>query len=103
MLPEKRKARRRSLERRVWIDLGDGSPVVECMLRDISNTGGKLIFTEPKELPEQFVLRLVMDGRVARKCRVVWKSGNEIGVAFVAHLVSGTLGDVHPDVKIIEA
>ncbi|MBI2714230.1 MAG: PilZ domain-containing protein [Rhizobiales bacterium] len=103
MLPEKRKARRRSLERRVWIDLGDGSPVVECVLRDISNTGGKLLFTAPKELPDQFVLRLSMDGRVARKCRGVWKSGNEIGVTFLAHLVSGTLGDVHPDVQIIEA
>lgn len=103
MLSEKRKARRSSLERRAWIDLGDGSSMVECLLRDISDTGAKLLFTAPKELPDQFILRLSMDGRVARKCRVAWKSGNEIGVAFVAHLVSGTLGDVHLDVQIIEA
>lgn len=102
MISEKRKVCRSSLERRVWIDLGDGSPVVECVLRDISDTGAKLLCTAPKELPDQFVLRLSMDGRVARKCRVAWKSGNEIGVAFVARFVGGTSPDVHPDVQIIK-
>lgn len=77
--------------------------MVECMLRDISDTGAKLLLIVPKELPDQFILRLSMDGRVARKCRVSWKSDNEIGVTFLAHLVGGTLGNVHPDLQIIEA
>ena len=89
MPSNKRKSLRRSIERYVWIDLGDGSALNECALGNMSETGAKLILAAPKEFPKQFILRLSKDGRVARKCRIAWTAGNEIGVLFTARLVSG--------------
>ena len=60
----------------------------ECVLDNMSETGAKLVFKEEMDLPVNFVLRLSLDGRVARKCRLAWHSGNDIGVEFVARLLS---------------
>jgi hypothetical protein len=88
----KRKNVRKPIERHVWIDLEDGSQVTECRLVNMSETGAKLALVAPRELPTDFVLRLSKDGRVARKCRLAWSSGNDIGVAFTARLVGATAG-----------
>jgi hypothetical protein len=85
---DKRRKVRKPIERRVWIDAADGSVVAECKLLNMSETGAKLLLGAPKELPDSFILRLSKDGRVARKCRLAWNSGNEIGVAFTARLVT---------------
>ena len=84
MAKENRGTKRRAIGRRVWIDAGDGSPVAECLLGNMSDSGAKLMLGAPRELPDNFTLLLSEDGRVARQCRVVWVSGNEIGVAFTA-------------------
>ncbi len=88
MLSEKRKKVRKPFERRAWIDFGDGKPAFGCVLGNLSDTGAKIIIPSGKELPEEFVLRLSADGRVARRCRIAWKSGGEAGVAFTARLVA---------------
>jgi hypothetical protein len=85
---EKRKNRRKQFERHAWIDLADGSGLIECALGNLSDTGAKLLFDASKGLPDQFILRLAKDGRVARKCRVAWKADHEIGVEFTARLVT---------------
>lgn len=90
MLSEKRKSRRTSVEQPVWIDRADGSPLVECVLANMSKTGAKLTFSVLPELPQEFVLRLSRDGRVARKCRVAWASERAVGVEFTARLVGAT-------------
>jgi hypothetical protein len=85
---EKRKKQRKPLQRRVWIDLADGAPVIECALGNMSDTGAKLVFPNAVgKLPSQFVLLLAKDGQVARKCRLAWKEGDEIGVEFIARRV----------------
>jgi hypothetical protein len=86
---EKRRNQRKSIERRAWIDCGDGSPLVLTSLGNMSETGAKLVFTEPAQLPAEFVLQLSVDGRVARKCRLAWTDGNFVGVQFTAKLVAG--------------
>ena len=88
MTPEKRKTSRKPFERRAWIDLEDGPHPLSCVLGNLSDTGAKIIVPSGKELPDEFVLRLTPDGRVARKCRIAWKSGAEVGVAFIARLVT---------------
>src|SRR4051794_28528141 len=85
---ELRKKRRQHFERLAWIDLGNGAPVEICVLENLSETGAKLVFRATKRLPDYFILRLSSDGRVARKCRLAWQSGNKSGVEFVARLVS---------------
>ena len=90
MLSDKRKSQRKPIERHAWLDRANGSPLVECVLGNMSDTGAKLLFTELPELPDQFILRLSVDGRVARKCRVAWKTDKEMGVQFIARLMSPT-------------
>jgi PilZ domain len=94
MLSEKRKKNRKAFERRAWIDFGDGKPAFGCVLGNLSDSGAKIIIPPGKDLPDEFVLRLSADGRVARRCRIAWKSGGEAGVAFTARLVTaGTSSD----------
>src|SRR3954464_523201 len=88
MREEKRKKSRKPFERRAWIDPGGGAAIAECALGNLSETGAKLIVKSTDELPDQFILRLSKDGRVARKCRLAWRSNDEAGVEFVARLVS---------------
>jgi hypothetical protein len=89
---EKRKMQRKSLQRRVWIDLANGAPAIECALGNMSDSGAKLIFSnEVGELPNQFVLLLAQDGRVARQCRLAWKYGEEVGVEFTARRIGPAL------------
>lgn len=92
MANNRRRKERKPLDRQVWIDREDGSPVTACSLINMSETGAKLAFPAPKELPAQFILRMSRDGRVARKCRLAWATGNEVGVAFVARLVTSGAG-----------
>jgi hypothetical protein len=88
MTKEQRKNRRKPFERRAWVDPGEGAAIEECVLGNLSETGAKLIFKGQMDLPVNFILWLSSDGRVARKCRLAWHSGNEIGVEFVARLVT---------------
>jgi hypothetical protein len=48
MLSEKRKNLRKSFKRLAWIDFEDGSPVVQCAIGDMSETGAKLQGTHLK-------------------------------------------------------
>jgi hypothetical protein len=88
MKKDQRKNQRKPFERRAWIETNDRISIAECILGNLSATGAKLIVKDEIDLPVNFILRLSSDGRVARKCRLAWHSGNEIGVEFVARLVS---------------
>ena len=90
MSSNQRKSVRKPMERYVWIDLEDGAPATACRLANMSEGGAKLILQSPRELPGNFILLLSKDGRVARKCRLAWTSGNSVGVAFTARLVGTT-------------
>jgi len=96
MEKDQRKNRRKLFERRAWVQFEDGTSIEECLLSNLSERGAKLVFKEKKDLPAHFILRLSMDGRVARKCRLAWHSGNEIGVEFTARLVSGQADPSYP-------
>jgi hypothetical protein len=76
---ERRRYPRRRLQYAAKIDLRDGGALQACILRDISDTGARmLVLTE--ELPDQFDLLLSQLNR--RRCNVIWRNGQEIGVKF---------------------
>jgi hypothetical protein len=80
----KRRFDRKSFERMVALDLGDGSASTSCEVMDISEGGARLrpLMTAPDMLPQQFTLLLSACGRVRRNCRVIWRSKAELGVQF---------------------
>jgi hypothetical protein len=83
MNENKRKHIRRPLSYPARIDAGDGSPPRECLLNDVSEEGAQIAVAAPQELPDNFTLILGFDGTARRRCRMMWRSENRIGVKFI--------------------
>jgi hypothetical protein len=80
---ERRRARRREINRVTKIRLTNDTLLRECLVTDIS-TGGVRLHVEGFDVPEDFVL-VFSDDDLAKECsyRVVWRVGHEIGARFV--------------------
>jgi PilZ domain-containing protein len=59
--------------------VGPKQPAVACRLVDYSAGGACLEISPTVKLPDRFEL---LHGSVRKKCRVVWRRGIRIGVAF---------------------
>jgi hypothetical protein len=73
---ERRKSNRYDLQYLAQIDPGDGSPLLSCIICDISIGGAKLTIGT-KEVPEEFTLWF------RRRCRVARRADGQIVVKFV--------------------
>jgi hypothetical protein len=83
MAAEKRRNPRRTVTYPAYIDLGDGTPLRECSLRDASQEGALLAVADPNSLPDEFTLALSSDGAARRRCEIAWRNDGSIGVRFV--------------------
>jgi len=83
MPSEKRRYRRKQLERIGWIGREDGSSVY-CAVRDVSDGGAKLSGGGVCDAPDDFLLSFSANHRVTRHCRVVRRGEREIAVRFTA-------------------
>ena len=52
-----------------------------CILANFSNTGARITGIRAATIPDEFVLRITL-GRT-RKCHVIWRSDDTLGVEFV--------------------
>ena len=84
MLSEIHKAHRQPLDQPCWLDENPNRPPVECRLRKISKSGGKLTCPAPDQVPNEFNLYLTRDGSVGRKCLVASREGSEIVFQFIS-------------------
>ena len=82
MLGERRRHRRYAINRIAKFRSELGSLPRDCMITDISKVGARL-FVEGIEVPDQFHLMISGEEGSHHECRVVWRLGGEIGVAFV--------------------
>lgn len=57
-----------------------GRGQVDCIIRNVSETGAKLEVQGVGKIPNTFVL--IAPGHENHSCRVVWRSLREMGVAF---------------------
>ena len=80
---EKRKNVRRAITYPAFLDFGDGLPAREFTLCDASQEGAQLAVADPNSLPDEFILALSSDGAARRRCRVIWRTENQIGVEFL--------------------
>ena len=62
----------------------DGTPITDCLLRDISIGGARLQVEVKIDIPRMFSLQVPRGGRVQRYCAMVWRSDAEMGVKFIA-------------------
>jgi len=58
------------------------SLVIDCVVRNLTNTGARIEVSNTARLPEKVVLTFD-GGRSMRSCRVAWRTLNETGVEFV--------------------
>jgi hypothetical protein len=57
------------------------SPVIHCTVQNITSGGACLKLANTYGLPESFDLTFE-HGRTRRACRVVWRTSDQVGVAF---------------------
>ncbi len=76
---EGRAAPRRKVLKTARIEFGGIE--MDCVVRNISETGAAIEVTSPQMCPFAFVLAIPSDGSV-RHCRVVWRRGKRLGVRF---------------------
>jgi len=83
-LEDRRRSRRRLLNRMAKIQVAAGTLPRDCLITDISD-GGIRLHVEGFEVPDEFMLLLSGDGLAAkeRAYRVVWRLGYEIGAQFI--------------------
>src|ERR1700731_2025125 len=81
---ERRRTRRREINRVAKIQFGSGTLPRDCLITDISD-GGVRLHVEGFDVPDEFVLVLAGERRGAQdRCyRVVWRLGYEVGAEFV--------------------
>jgi hypothetical protein len=81
---ERRRSRRRLINRLAKIQLGTGALPRDCLITDISE-GGVRLHAEGFDIPDEFTLLLSGDdiGAKERCYRVVWRLGYEVGAKFI--------------------
>jgi hypothetical protein len=87
MRPDLRKEPRKHVSRVCWIVTSAASQPQQCQLTDASDSGGKIAFPNIDKVPDKFILLLTENGTAARKCEVVWRKDNEIGLKFLGKAV----------------
>lgn len=80
---DKRVMRRHPLRYTAWVASGDSSPAKSCTVADVSETGARIELESPDQLPKEFWLLLSRDGKVRRRCQVVWQAGEQVGARYM--------------------
>jgi hypothetical protein len=88
---DRRRSRRRALNRVAKIQVASGTLPRDCLITDISE-GGVRLHVEGFEVPDEFTLLLSGEGLVdmEREYRVVWRLGYEVGAKFVGVIKRGS-------------
>ena len=93
------------LQGRIYFNNGRSS--VDCLIRDLSETGARLKFSDAITTPEVLELH-IPNKQETHRAQVQWRRGDEIGVAFVrdeptgAALSAAAAGDLTQRVQQLE-
>jgi hypothetical protein len=68
------------------VEFGGGG--IDCIVKNVSDTGALLEVTSPVGIPERFTLVIPQDN-IAKPCRVMWRKEKRIGVAFLGDGIPG--------------
>ena len=80
-----RSDQRSTSRRRVFLPglmgYGNGAYTCDCIIRNLSDTGTRIVMTQHLEIPERFYLINIRDG-VAYDAQLVWRNGADVGIRF---------------------
>ena len=80
-MDEKRKTARRRVLKEGKIIFADGMRVIDCTIRDLSDSGARLLIASTVGIPDTFHLFEKSSGMIYR-ATVVWRQPSAIGVKF---------------------
>jgi len=80
-MPERRSSKRVPVHLEAHVVCDTSSSSAECIIRDISSTGARLVFPCLAEIPVEFVLQIPGTDAAARG-RLIWSTGQENGIMF---------------------
>ena len=80
---ERRQAGRRKSFLRGLVYFDNKHGALSCLVRDLSDEGARIIFSENVTVPETFDLHILQKNQTLR-ARVTWRRGGEIGLGFGA-------------------
>jgi hypothetical protein len=86
-MAERRTTSRKMISQPAGLYHPDGKPICDCTLRDISEYGARLKIREETaahdtKIPPTFILAISKSGNVFRRCEVIWRTEDEVGVKF---------------------
>jgi hypothetical protein len=84
---ERRKVARQKSFLRGCIYFNNRRSAVDCLVRDISSTGARLIFSDAVQTPDVVELYIPQKEQTLR-AQVQWRHGQEMGVAFAQAMAS---------------
>jgi hypothetical protein len=80
---KQRHSPRKRENRDAWIDADNGTPLMDCTVWDVSDEGVRITIDEPRSVPQEFFLVLSKDGKLRRRCRVIWRSAEQVGACYL--------------------
>jgi hypothetical protein len=80
---EKRRATRRAYNIDAWVRRDGSFAMQPCKLVDMSSRGVRISIERPEELNGTFLLMTSRDGSSARRVRLKWRRGSQIGAEFI--------------------
>lgn len=71
------------------------SSTMDCLVRNMTDGGARIVFSDSVLLPEQIELTVPHKGLETR-CKIVWRKGTEMGVSFSDTVSSKPTADIVP-------
>ncbi len=78
-----RKHRRVELDCMARISSTTAEPICDCALVDVSEGGARLAVLATDMVPDEFLLTFSGSSEVSRRCKVIWRRHDEVGITFV--------------------
>ena len=82
--PERRRTKRKRIISTAWVLSQNSERPTVAVLWDISTLGARLTVADCAALSDRFALLVTRDERPGTPCRVAWRSGQQIGIEFLA-------------------
>jgi hypothetical protein len=80
---ERRKHARKKIIETAWIRAKVGDYPWICVLWDISEGGARIAVSTPEAVPNEFDLLLDRDQERGTRCRLAWRTHEQIGIEFL--------------------
>lgn len=98
-MSERRNARRAKSFLRGFVYVSRKQDAVPCMIRDVSETGARIAFSDKVSLPDTVELYIPQRKQTLR-AKVCWRRGDEVGLAFNVSAKHSDAPAKHADVPV---